>query len=50
MRHHQWARTYGMKLYESDYKHLARVNLEKLILEKYLDIVIMAVLNVHAWS
>ena len=50
MRQRQWARTYGMKAYESNYRHLARVNLEKLLLEKYLDIVIMVVLNVNAWN
>jgi len=38
-----------MKAYEPDYMFLVRVNLEKLLLEKYLDIVIMVVLNVNAW-
>ena len=49
MRHYESARTFGMKFYEPNYRHLARVNLEKLMLEKYLDIVIMVVLNLHAW-
>jgi hypothetical protein len=49
MRQHPLARTYGMKVFEPNYMHLVGVNLEKLLLEKYLDIVIMVVLNVNAW-
>ena len=50
MRHYKLARTIGMKLHETSYISLVKLNLEKLILEKYLDIVIMVILNLNAWG
>jgi hypothetical protein len=49
MRSYPLARIYGPKLYESSYIHTSKINLQKLFLEKYLDISFMVVLNVHAW-
>ena len=38
-----------MKLFEPSYMKASKLNLSKLILEKYLDIAIMTILNIHAW-
>ena len=43
------ARTYGVRIYLPSYTQAFKINLMKLLLEKYLDIAIMTFLNVHAW-
>ena len=49
MRIYEPARVIGMKLFEPSYTGTLKSKLQKLFLEKYLDISFMVILNVHIW-